>query len=217
MIRLFDQSTALYTDFLECSTTFWQILEITNQQVILERRTPHLRLIHRLHHNLLFHQPMPANVNTLVSLYSYILWVPFALIDYVKNAADEFRTHSMRRRGSIRQQNVEVTTHLNRWSAAQRAWWSRYRTSKQALLRSTSVQRHRLKRCDVQCKSCGALHWLEERTRGVGSSDKYPIFSSCCAAGKVSLPDLIEPDEYLRSFFEGDSPGMYYVSQGGSF
>ncbi|KDR70860.1 hypothetical protein GALMADRAFT_75581, partial [Galerina marginata CBS 339.88] len=55
---------------------------------------------------------------------------------------------------------------------------------------------------DVQCPSCGALHWAEERVSG--SSKKKPQFQTCCADGKVQLPLLQPPPEPLQHLLTSD-------------
>jgi len=47
----------------------------------------------------------------------------------------------------------------------------------------------------AQCPHCSAQHWNEERTK---SSMKNPIFSTCCANGKVILPTPANPPVELK-------------------
>ncbi|KAI3898747.1 hypothetical protein MKW98_000860 [Papaver atlanticum] len=62
--------------------------------------------------------------------------------------------------------------------------------------------RHYLGKMDIECSSCGALHWIDERTNK--SSKKNPIFSRCFRKGKVILPALLEPPQELMDLLEGD-------------
>ena len=52
---------------------------------------------------------------------------------------------------------------------------------------SYGLDRHTLGNMDCTCYNCGALMWLDER---VNVSAKSPIFTTCCAKGKVFLPPL---------------------------
>lgn len=61
---------------------------------------------------------------------------------------------------------------------------------------------HYLGKMDIQCKCCGAFHWIDERKSD--SSLINPVFMRCCRNGQVRLPDLREPHEPLRKLFEGD-------------
>jgi hypothetical protein len=58
-------------------------------------------------------------------------------------------------------------------------------------------QRHSLSAFDKVCESCGALHWIEERTDA--SSIARPQYSSCCERGIISLPSFEDPPEPLYS------------------
>ncbi len=52
---------------------------------------------------------------------------------------------------------------------------------------------------DIECKNCGALHFLAERK--VGSSRTNPAFSNCCQGGKLTnenIPLLRDPPQFLR-------------------
>ena len=48
--------------------------------------------------------------------------------------------------------------------------------------------RHHLNLCNIVCPSCNALHWLQEHSST--STNTNPMFRTCCAQGKVSLPPL---------------------------
>ena len=48
----------------------------------------------------------------------------------------------------------------------------------------------------VECTNCKALHWIAERTSGTTIAAKR--FTACCNQGKVNLPQLTEPPEYLQ-------------------
>jgi hypothetical protein len=51
--------------------------------------------------------------------------------------------------------------------------------------------KHDLKRMDVKCPFCNALHWIDERL--TGSSLIRPKFGMCCYQGKIALPVLQKP------------------------
>ena len=93
-------------------------------------------------------------------------------------------------------------------SAGQQARWRSYRKVKH-MKDVSNIEPHKLGSCDVLCRFCGALHWLEERTISHGSTKEQPIFSDCCAGGKVTLPKLTEPDVYLRHLFESNEEGTF--------
>ncbi|KAJ7023950.1 hypothetical protein C8F04DRAFT_969583, partial [Mycena alexandri] len=62
--------------------------------------------------------------------------------------------------------------------------------------------RHDLGRMDVQCRHCGALHWMAEKT--TNSSKTNPQFPMCCNNGKVVLERLEEPPAELRALLVND-------------
>jgi len=45
-----------------------------------------------------------------------------------------------------------------------------------------------------QCNHCGSRFWIEERTRG---SLRRPHYSKCYASGKILLPPIRTPPEYM--------------------
>ncbi|XP_054777266.1 uncharacterized protein LOC129285555 [Prosopis cineraria] len=51
-----------------------------------------------------------------------------------------------------------------------------------------------------QCCYCGALLWLNERVKRVGSTTE-PVFSMCCSHGKIKLPLLKPPPKVLNDLF----------------
>jgi len=55
---------------------------------------------------------------------------------------------------------------------------------------------HTLGEMTIVCGKCDALHFLEERV--ASSSCTNPLFTLCCAQGKVRLPPLAPPPEPLR-------------------
>ena len=67
---------------------------------------------------------------------------------------------------------------------------------------SSRLQRHTLGKMDTSCSFCGALKWLDERV--TGSTKRSPVFTTCCAQGKVLLPCLQEPPAVLKSYLMGD-------------
>jgi hypothetical protein len=48
-----------------------------------------------------------------------------------------------------------------------------------------------------ECKKCGALLWYQER-KDKSRNTTVPKFQLCCGAGKVQLPLLDQPPEYLQ-------------------
>ena len=63
---------------------------------------------------------------------------------------------------------------------------------------SNGLQRHNLGRMDRSCPFCGALKWVDE---SCGDSSKHsPMFSTCCARRKVTLPHLQEPPALLKAY-----------------
>ncbi|CAG8546077.1 28301_t:CDS:2 [Gigaspora margarita] len=53
---------------------------------------------------------------------------------------------------------------------------------------------HCLGSMEIECSQCQALHWIEEKVAG---SVLFPIFSTCCANGKIKLPTVNQPPEPL--------------------
>ena len=55
---------------------------------------------------------------------------------------------------------------------------------------------HNLGEMNIQCPSCKALHWVDERLSK--SSKANPKFGMCCYKGKISLPALqpVPPELY---------------------
>ena len=60
---------------------------------------------------------------------------------------------------------------------------------------------HHLGKMDVECRSCGALHWMSERL--VGSSKRNPLFGMCCTSGKIKLPKLADPPGEILNLLSG--------------
>ncbi|UZO29015.1 uncharacterized protein OCT59_022512 [Rhizophagus irregularis] len=54
-----------------------------------------------------------------------------------------------------------------------------------------------------KCNECGAMMWLDER---INKSVKLPVFSTCCAKGKVILPFLQELPSPLNTLLTGTDP-----------
>ncbi|CAB5391360.1 unnamed protein product [Rhizophagus irregularis] len=54
---------------------------------------------------------------------------------------------------------------------------------------STGLERHLLGQMNHRCSKCGAMMWIDET---VNKSSKSPVFTICCANGKVILPLLQE-------------------------
>ena len=60
---------------------------------------------------------------------------------------------------------------------------------------------HYLGKMDVSCRSCNALHWMDERL--VHSSKRNPVFGMCCTSGKIKLPKLEAPPMEIRDLLSG--------------
>ncbi|CAG8841799.1 40444_t:CDS:1, partial [Gigaspora margarita] len=69
---------------------------------------------------------------------------------------------------------------------------------------SYGLQRYTLGSMDPRCSKCGALMWLDERI--TNKSIRSPIFSTCCANGKVSLPPLQELPPPFDFLLTGTDP-----------
>ena len=54
---------------------------------------------------------------------------------------------------------------------------------------SLGLRHHTLGNMTYKCSECGAMMWLDER---ITNSVRLPVFSTCCARGKVLLPSLQE-------------------------
>ena len=62
---------------------------------------------------------------------------------------------------------------------------------------------------DIPCPDCGALHWLSEKL--TSSSKRNPKFGTCCSEGRVRLPALEAPPEFLRTLLTSiDSDSKYF-------
>src|SRR5688500_14562475 len=60
------------------------------------------------------------------------------------------------------------------------------------------IKRHELGRMNQICIKCGAKFWIEEKQN---KSKTSPLFAVCCAGGKVSLPPLLKPPQYLLDLY----------------
>jgi len=67
-------------------------------------------------------------------------------------------------------------------------------------------RRHDLGEMEHECRHCGALHWLLERSTGDGSSNARPLFQMCCGHGRIQLPRMPPPPEQLSYLFTGTTP-----------
>jgi len=56
------------------------------------------------------------------------------------------------------------------------------------------------------CESCTALHWIDERIHGAGSTMERPLFNSCCNKGDVVIPYMRPLPPFLHSLFYDDTP-----------
>ncbi|CAG8716175.1 9054_t:CDS:1, partial [Acaulospora morrowiae] len=58
-----------------------------------------------------------------------------------------------------------------------------------------TVSLHNIGSISIECPECKALHWIDEKVTG---SRHTPIFSTCCAKGKVKLLAIASPPELLE-------------------
>jgi hypothetical protein len=64
------------------------------------------------------------------------------------------------------------------------------------------------------CSSCGALHFLGERTQNLMNA-RSASYSSCCRKGQVVLPvryDEIDYPQELASLWVGEDPSKLLIS-----
>ncbi len=66
---------------------------------------------------------------------------------------------------------------------------------------SCGLSRHTLGSMNHKCQHCGAMIWLDER---VNRSVRSPVFTTCCAKGKVILPFLQELPPSLDILLTGN-------------
>jgi hypothetical protein len=66
--------------------------------------------------------------------------------------------------------------------------------------------RHTFDFCNIVCPSCGALHWIEERS--YRSTINNPLFFSCCQRGQINLPHFPDAPEPLKSLLQDDTDGI---------
>ncbi|KAF6762343.1 hypothetical protein DFP72DRAFT_786082, partial [Ephemerocybe angulata] len=64
--------------------------------------------------------------------------------------------------------------------------------------------RHNLGRMDLECPSCGALHWSSEQLST--SCEREPKFGICCDSGQVRLPLLRDPPQPLKDLYTAEHP-----------
>ena len=60
-------------------------------------------------------------------------------------------------------------------------------------------------RMSIPCNYCSALHWLEERTTVYPSTNRHPLFSTCCNKGDVAIPLMRQPPALLQSLYNDDT------------
>src|SRR5271156_462579 len=68
---------------------------------------------------------------------------------------------------------------------------------------SLGLHCHTLGNMTYKCNECGAMMWLDER---VTKSVRLPVFSTCCAKGKVILPPLQKLPSPLDTLLTGTDP-----------
>jgi len=55
------------------------------------------------------------------------------------------------------------------------------------------------------CENCTALHWIDEKIQGAGSTIEHSLFNSCCSKGDVVIPYMQPLPPFLHSFFYDDT------------
>ena len=65
------------------------------------------------------------------------------------------------------------------------------------------TEHHYLRRMDVPCPDCGALHWLAKKY--ASSSQRNPTFGTCCYEGRVHLPALEALPEPLHTLLTSNN------------
>ena len=76
--------------------------------------------------------------------------------------------------------------------------------ARRPLLPQQSI-RHILDPCNIICPSCGAPHWIQERS--YRSTINNPLFFNCCQRGQISLPHFPDAPEPLKSLLQDDTDG----------
>ncbi|KAF6145996.1 hypothetical protein GIB67_033355 [Kingdonia uniflora] len=56
---------------------------------------------------------------------------------------------------------------------------------------------------DIECPSCHAFHWLDEKL--TNSSRYRPLFGTCCNQGKIRLPILQPLPPGIQVLYDDDS------------
>jgi hypothetical protein len=86
-------------------------------------------------------------------------------------------------------------------------WWNRIKKFNRPPIARTRPQhfakRHDAGPCDVECRFCGASHWIDERN--VNTSIRDPRFAKCCSDGRVELPPLGGVEEEENDEDEGEA------------
>ena len=57
----------------------------------------------------------------------------------------------------------------------------------------------------ISCKSCEALHWLEERISSHPSTIRNPLFNTCCNHSDVVIPLMQQLPPLLQSLYNDDT------------
>lgn len=107
------------------------------------------------------------------------------------------RRRAARRTSRVREDGSAHEVRLGRARIAYR------NARRETLFRPMDLTPHYLGPMDRVCSCCQGLHWSDERL--TSSSNRNPVFGSCCLKGKVNLPLLQDPPQRLRQFFECDS------------
>src|SRR5690349_7423647 len=83
---------------------------------------------------------------------------------------------------------------------------TKYQTNTNPIKRQEKIdiERHDLGRMNQICVHCGAKFWIEVKEHH--SSKTTPSFARCCAGGKVTLPSLLKPPQYLMDLYTSSSP-----------
>ena len=112
------------------------------------------------------------------------------------------RKISRRCRQSLLSSQIKIDRSL---SNSRRCKQSRLHLAQQPLIPHKSC-RHHLGPCDIECSSCGALHWIQERS--YQSTIENLLFFTCCQRGKFILPSFSDAPEPLRSLLRDQTEGI---------
>jgi hypothetical protein len=61
-------------------------------------------------------------------------------------------------------------------------------------------------KCDIECPSCFALHWIGELSSK--GTQRRPSFHTCCEDGSIHLPPLMDAPPYLQHLLSRTTAGI---------